>query len=216
MEITTAHASQGLLRRPVRVTQLEPLIGPSKQQTGEDGPLPSSAGGVLLPLNATVFVPRTLRLQPLAAANAADKLPEKRVTLADFAKNAGIGAGLAGVPLSVIPLAKTSTEGQLAALLQSYGFSPGASEQIASSGLGFARTNAGQICCLFMAGSLASVGVVEALKPDWTWKRKLLIGALGGTGLVVLILILFYLGIWGQKPGNRQSVAPSEAAEPLE
>lgn len=186
MEITTAHANQGLFRRPVRITQLEKLNSPELPVQ----PPPLSLG-------TTVYVSRHLRLEPFSPVKESTPKEPKRVSLADATKNLGIGGGLAAGSLGLIPLSKSTTEAKLSALLTSYGFTPSASDQLASSSLSFARSNAGQICCFFLTGGFTTLGIVEAIKPDWAWKRKLLIALMGGLALVLIILVLHYFGIWG-------------------
>lgn len=200
MKVVPAYDTQGLFRRPVRITQVEDLDIPRAERQPAAPPSPAVAPGT------TVYISRSVHLQVDAAPK---KDSPKKVTLGDFTKNAGIGTGFAGASLSMIPLAKGTTEAQLAATLKSYGFAPGASDQIASSGLGFARSNLGQVSCVFLAGGFATIGVVEALKPDWTWKRKLLFGLGGGVVLVLLALLLNYLGIWGEGAKEPDGAAPA-------
>ena len=216
MKIITAHASQGLFRQPVRVTQLESLGEAvlSSQQPAEGSSLPSRVStSVALSLGSTVYVPRNIRFEPLTTAKGSEVKGSEKVSLADFTKNIGIGTGLAGASLSLIPLSRSTAESQLAALLNSYGFSSSASDQIASSGLSFVRSNAGQICCLFMAGGLVTIGAVEAVRPSWTWRRKLLLGACGGLVLAIVALALIYFGIWGQAARDGQKAWPSPTKE---
>ncbi len=216
MKIVTAHASQGLFRRPVRVTQLESLGEDvlSSRQPVEASSLPSQISkNITLSLGSTVYVPRNLRFEPPMATKESEVKGSEKVSLADFTKNIGIGTGLAGAPLSLIPLSRSTTESQLAKLLNSYGFSPSASNQISSSGLSFVRSNAGQICCLFMAGGLVTIGAVEAVRPGWTWRRKLLFGACGGLMLVIVALAFIYFGIWGQAARDVQRAEPSSTKD---
>jgi hypothetical protein len=202
MKVVPAYDSQGLFRRPVRITQLEDLDVP-----------PSSGSAPVLTPGTTVYISRTVRFEAITSSKEPDDASKKdsaeKVTLVNFAKNAGVGGGLAAASLGMIPLAKGTTEAQLAATLKSYGFAPGASDQIASSGLGFARSNLGQISCVFLAGGFATIGAIEAVGLDWTWKRKLLFGAGGGLALVLLALLLNYLGIWGQGAEEPAGAAPA-------
>lgn len=205
MKIVPGHDSQKLLLRPIRITQAEPLTA-----------IPS-AYRPLAP-GAMVYVSPFHRFEPFAApktfgavANAGvnASIPKKGVTLEDFTKNVGIGAGLAAVPLGVMPLAKHATQTQIAAQFTNYGFTPDASGRMASSALGFARSNLGHLCCVFFAGSAITIGTVEALKPEWPWKRKLITGAIGGAILVAIALVLILLGVWGSSAAHDQKVAPA-------
>ena len=192
MKITTTHDHQKLFDRAIRITQLEPLSEPQVVEK------PLSVG-------KTLYVPMFLGLKPFDApkqnvateTKTEEESSTKKVSLADVTKNFGIGTGFAAGSLGVIPLAKHTTESQLAAHLTNYGFAPEASNQMASSALGFARSNLGHLCCLFFAGSAITIGTVEALKPDWKWKRKLLFAALGGLVLLLIGLILIYFRVWG-------------------
>ncbi len=216
MKIVTAHASQGLFRQPVRVTQLENLDTGvlSSQQPIEASTLPSRVStSVTLSLGSTVYVPRNLRLEPRTATKDSEVTGSEKVSLADFTKNIGIGTALAGAPLSLIPLSKSTTDSHLAELLNSYGFSPSASDQLASTSLSFVRSNTGQMCCLFMAGGLVAIGAVEAVRPGWTWRRKLLFGACGGLVLVIVALALIYFGIWGQAARDVRKAEPSSTKD---
>lgn len=204
MKVVPAYPTQGLFRRPVRVTQVEELDIPQAERQPAAPPRPAVAPGT------TVYVSHSVHLQVGAASK---KDSPKKVTLGDFTKNAGIGTGFAGGSLSLIPLAKGTTEAQLAATLKSYGFAPGASDQIASSSLSVARSNLGQISCVFLAGGFATIGFVEALKPDWTWKRKLLYALGGGVVLVLLALLLNYLGIWGEGAQEPNGTAPAATSD---
>jgi hypothetical protein len=167
----------------------------------------------------TIYVSRFLDLKPFTRAampdvdapvNNPEKASPKRVTLADVTKNLAIGGGMAAVPLGAIPLANLTTQSQIAAQLTNYGFAPNASSQMASSALNFARSNLGNLCCVFLAGSAVGIGTVEALRPDWSWKQKLIAGGIGGAVLVLLAVVLMYLGVWGHSAvSGQRAVAPT-------
>jgi hypothetical protein len=170
-----------------------------------------------------LYLSRFLLIEPFTAADKVKEEPEKttnapkQVTLADFTKNFGIGTGLALAPLTVIPMANSTTPSELATKLTSYGFAPNASDQMASTALNFARSHFGQLCCVFLAGSAVTIGTVEAFKPHWTWKRKLLVAGTGGLAAVLLAAILIFLGIWSQSselPGNHSLTDKPAATKP--
>jgi hypothetical protein len=194
MKVVPAYDSQGLFRRPVKITQLEDLETPPAERR----PLASET---------TVYISRTVRFEMAPPAKEAKK--DEKVTLGSFAKDFGVGAGLAAGSMGIIPLAKGTTEAQLAAALKGFGFAPGASDQIASSSLGFARSNLGQISCVFLAGGFVTVGLIEGVGLDWTWKKKLAYFVGGGLVLVLLALLLNYLGIWGGDAKEPAGTAPA-------
>jgi len=132
---------------------------------------------------------------PPAAPSAASPAPAPApVTLAHVTKNVGIGLGLGGTTMTVMPLAHATTTQALSAQLTGYGFTPAASQSIAQQALDFARSHAGQLTTLFIAGSAVGVGVVEAVRPDWSWPRKVLTGS-------VLGFAALGVGAWGVHKG---------------
>ena len=54
---------------------------------------------------------------------------------------------------------------------------------------------------------LSLLGTVEALKVDWSWKKKLAVAGIGGVILVIIFALLIHLGIWGQQPADIQNIA---------
>ncbi len=98
----------------------------------------------------------------------------------------------------------STTQSQLAGGIASYGFSSSSANIISSNALEFAKSNAGSIVGVFIAGSSITLGTVEALNPDWPWKRKLKIAGAGGLFLVGIALVLIYFGIWGTSVKNEK------------
>lgn len=202
MKYIIAHEQQTPLRRPITVTRLEYLHGAGAVQ-------PPVAPGKTLYISRFTQLPTFYALATSAPAGektaaGGDETP-KRVTLEGVVKNVGIGGALAVPTVGLIPLAKHTTEAQLAAQLTNYGFEPNASGQIASSALGFARSNLGHLCCVFLAGTALGIGTVEAVKPGWSWNRKIMVGAIFGIAAIILALILIYSGVWGEQKGSTRA-----------
>jgi hypothetical protein len=232
MKVVMTHDGPKPFLRPFIVTQVEglsatlPVLKPLSTGTtssaspmlglGNIGALP-----VLRPLSTgtTFYASPLLGLgqigalprQVVGAKPGADKdIPSKKVSLSDIATNVGIGSTASAVPLGLIPLAKHTTEAQLATFLKDYDVSPDASSSFAKSVLAFIRSNPGHLCCLFLAGSSFGIGTVAALRPDLTWKRTLILG-IGWFGIPALIigLILMWLGVWGSSAAHKQGDAPA-------
>ena len=79
--------------------------------------------------------------------------------------------------MTVMPLAHATTTQALSAQLAGYGFTPAASQSIAQQALDFARSHAGQLTTLFIAGSAVGVASWKPVRPDWSWPRKVLTAA---------------------------------------
>ncbi len=210
MKYIVAHEQQTPLRRPVTVTRLENLYG---------------AGAIQPPVapGKTLYISRFAPLPTFYVAaehtpatgktGAGGDKPPKRVTLGGVVKNVGIGGMLAAQPVGLIPLARHTTEAQLAAQLTNYGFEPNASGQIASSALEFARSNFGHLCCVFLSGTAIAIGTVEAIRPNWSWNRKITVSVIAGAIIAILALILIYMGVWGEQKGSgRDAVRPATQA----
>ena len=142
-------------------------------------------------------LPNPLGPAPPAAPAASPAPAPTPVTLAHVTKNVGIGLGLAGTTMTVMPLAHATTTKALSAQLTGYGFPPATSQSIAQQGLDFARSHAGQLTTIFIAGSAVGLGVVEAVRPDWSWPRKLMTGSLLGFALVAAGAWGVHKGWWG-------------------
>ena len=135
---------------------------------------------------------------PLVASAPAAAAPAKTpVTLAHVTKNVGIGLGLGGTTMTLMPMAHATTTQALSAQLTGYGFTPATSQSIAQQGLDFARSHAGQLTTIFLAGSAVGLGVVEAVRPDWSWPRKVLTGSLLGFAALSVGAWGIHKGWWG-------------------
>jgi hypothetical protein len=209
MKYIIAHEQQAPLRRPITVTRLENLHGAAAVQ-------PPVAPGKTLYISRFAPLPTfyvAAEPTPAAEKSGAGGEPPKRVTLGGVVKNVGIGGMLAAQPVGLIPLARHTTEAQLAAQLTNYGFEPNASGQIASSALEFARSNFGHLCCVFLSGTAIAIGTVEAIRPNWSWNRKITVSVIAGAIIAILALILIYMGVWGEQKGSgRDAVRPATQA----
>ena len=228
MRIANPLMSTGLLTRTLRVGETEVLALP----TGLRNAMPGSMGGLPLPTSLAIpmgtqlLVPWRIKLpDPLTAAALATppvgppKTPATPVTLAHVTKNIGIGLGLGGSTMTLMPLAHATTAADLSARLTGYGFPPATSQTIAKQGLDFARSHAGQLTTIFLAGSAVGVGVVEAVRPDWSWTRKILTGSLFGLALLGLASWGIHKGWWGYDAGEKaasaaQTIKKSPASAP--
>lgn len=218
MKIAPAYESQRRFFKPLEIKQFEALTAapisepPPNPEEAQGLPISSLPTGMPGPslthltVGTTVYVPVFLSVE--------SKAEPKRVKLADFLKDGAIAGGLGSAPLGVIPLANNANPAQLAAQLTSYGFTPQASDQIASAALNFARSNVGHLCCVFLAGFGAGVGTAELLRPDWEWKIKLMVGGILGVVAVAIVALLIYLGVYGQsaRDATKAVPAPNQAA----
>ena len=145
-------------------------------------------------------LPNPLVTSAPAAAAPASPVPapaKTPVTLAHVTKNVGVGLGLGGTTMTLMPLAHATTTQALSAQLTGYGFTPATSQSIAQQGLDFARSHAGQLTTIFLAGSAVGLGVVEAVRPDWSWPRKVLTGSLLGFAVLSVGAWGVHKGWWG-------------------
>jgi hypothetical protein len=220
MRVANPLHGPGLLARTMRVSDSQVLDLPADKP-----PAPvASLGGVpiLTPLAlglpaGTLFsvawnakLPNPLVPSPAAAPSPAPA--RTPVTLAHVTKNVGIGLGLAGTTMTVMPLAHATTTKALSAQLTGYGFPPATSQNIAQQGLDFARSHAGQLTTLFIAGSAVGVGVVEAVRPDLPWPHKILAGSVLGLALVAVAGWGIHKGWWGYDATPKAAPAVARAA----
>jgi hypothetical protein len=216
MRIANPLMSPGLLTRTLRVGDSELISLPASLPNAEARAIGgmSSATALGIPLGTQLLVPWHIKLPdpmtfaPRKAASAEPpKPPATPITLAHVTKNVGIGLGLGGSTMTLMPLAHATTATDLTASLTGYGFPPAASQTIAKQGLEFARSHAGQLVTLFIAGSLVGVGVVEAVRPDWSWTRKILTGSLFGVALLGLAIWGIHKDWWGYDAGEKAASA---------
>ena len=206
MRVANPMLGPGLLPRTLRIGDSQALDLP----THKPQPTPASVGGIPIatPLGlppGTQFTvswgmkpPDPLVAPTPAAASAPSPAAAKTpVTLAHVTKNVGIGLGLGGTTMTLMPLAHATTTQALSAQLTGYGFAPATSQSIAQQGLDFARSHAGQLTTIFLAGSAVGVGVVEAVRPDWSWPRKVLTGSLLGFAALSVGAWGIHKGWWG-------------------
>lgn len=215
MKLANPLPGPGLLSRTLRVSDSQVLDLPVAAQpvaTAGIGGIPI-ATPMGLPLGTQLSVSWRLKLpDPLATAPARSPKPSPTpVTLAHVTKNVGIGLGLGGTTMTLMPLAQATTTVELSTRLTSYGFAPAASEQIARQGLDFARSHAGQLTTLFLAGTAVGVGVVEAVRPDWSWTRKVLTSGLLGLAVLGIAAWAIHKGWWGHDAA--QGAKPPRAAQ---
>jgi len=206
----------GLLTRTLRVGENELFTLPTglpSAATGSVGSLSITAKGGI-PLGTQLMVPWRIKLpDPLTASPLTSRPVEQPkpsatpVTLAHVTKNVGIGLGLGGSTMTLMPLAHATTAADLSARLTGYGFAPATSQTIAQQGLDFARSHAGQLTTIFLAGSAVGVGVVEAVRPNWSWTRKILTGSLFGVALLGLATWGIHKGWWGYDAGEKAGAA---------
>ena len=174
--------------------------------------IPASLGialGTRLLVPWRIKLPDPLVASPLAAPPVGQpKTLATHVTLAHISKNLGIGLGLGGSTMTLMPLAHATTAADLSARLTGYGFPPATSQTITKQGLDFARSHAGQLTTIFLAGTAVGVEVVEAVRPDWSWPRRILTGSRFGLTLLCLAAWGIHKGWWGYDAGDK---APSAA-----
>jgi hypothetical protein len=216
MRVANPLTSAGLLMRTLRVGENEMLALPTGLPNGMRGsadslPIPTSLG---IPMGTQLLVPWRIKLPDTLAASPFTTPPVERpkrsatpVTLAHVTKNVGIGLGLGGSTMTLMPLARATTAAELSARLTGYGFPPATSQTIAQQGLDFARSHAGQLTTIFLAGSAVGVGVVEAVRPDWSWTRKIMTGSLFGLALLGLATWGIHKGWWGYDAGEKAASA---------
>ena len=207
MKVANPLSGPGLLARTMRVSDSQVLDLPADKPPA---PVVSLGGvpivtplalglpaGTLFSVAWNAKLPNPLVPPPPAAAAPSPAPAKAPVTLAHVTKNVGIGLGLAGTTMTVMPLAHATTTKALSAQLTGYGFPPSASQTIAQQGLDFARSHAGQLTTLFIAGSAVGVGVVEAVRPDLPWPHKILAGSVLGFALVAAGAWGVHKGWWG-------------------
>ncbi|MDO9073778.1 MAG: hypothetical protein Q7U73_10965 [Rubrivivax sp.] len=216
MKLANPIPGPGLLSRTLRVGASQVLDLPVAAQPGAVSGLGSipTATPMGLPLGTQLSVSWRLKLpHPLATPPAQSTKPSPTpITLAHVTKNVGIGLGLGGTTMTLMPLAQAATTAELSTRLTQYGFAPATSEVIAQQGLDFARSHAGQLTTLFVAGTAVGVGVVEAVRPDWSWTRKILTGSLLGLALLGLAGWGHHMGWWGQDAAQKTSPPASPHA----
>jgi hypothetical protein len=219
MKIANPLPAPGLLSRTLRVGDSQALDLLAAAQPAiiaglGSFPIATSLGlplGTQLSVSWRLKLPDPLAATPPAAASAeSPKRAPTQVTLAHVTKNVGIGLGLGGTTMTLMPLARATTTTELSARLTGYGFAPDASVSIARQGLDFARSHAGQLTTLFLAGSAVGVGVVEAVRPDWSWTRKILTGSLLGLALLGFAAWGIHKGWWGDD-GAQKAKPTAEA-----
>ena len=186
-------ASERIRVRPVIITNVETLGGPTPQ--GAQGPLLGDG----TPLHAS----------PGLLAPSGDVA--RAVSLADVTKNFGIGTAMAAPPFTALRLSHTLTTPQLASQFQSFGVAPDSCNSLAAKALDYARSNTGQLTCVFFAGGAVTLGAVEAVVPHWEWRRKLTAAAIGGAICAALGAAMMYAGVWGQPPPKGQPDPPATA-----
>lgn len=206
MRVANPLLGPGLLPRTLRVGDSQALDLPTdKPPAGSASiggiPIVTPLGlppGMQFSVSWRSKLPNPLVPAPPAAPAAASPAPAATpVTLAHVTKNVGIGLGLGGTTMTLMPLAHATTTQALSAQLTGYGFAPATSQSIAQQGLDFARSHAGQLTTIFLAGSAVGVGVVEAVRPDWAWPRKVLTGSLLGFAVLGACAWGIHKGWWG-------------------
>ena len=206
MRVANPLLGPGLLPRTLRVGDSQALDLPTDKPPPTlasigGTPIATSLGlppGTLFTVSWGLNLPNPLVPPPPAAASAPSPAPAKTpVTLAHVTKNVGIGLGLGGTTMTLMPLAHATTTQALSAQLTGYGFPPATSQSIAQQGLDFARSHAGQLTTIFLAGSAVGMGVVEAVRPDWSWPRKVLTGSLLGFAVLSVGAWGIHKGWWG-------------------
>lgn len=232
MKRVDAYNIRKLLHQPIVVTHSEVLADLSKTDEGQEmaqgtssissrsalQPKPPSRGEIYYVPNKFVLNHPELtsprKFSVFAEVNASrspeqekphTNVVQKGLSLKDMVAQVGSGGALATPVLSVIPLGNTVTETQLAGQMMNWGFSPSASSSMASAALEFARSTTGKLTCLFVGGTAISLGAIEAIKPQWSWRRKLTVACAIGTVIVVIAIVLVYLGIWGHSPEKTQN-----------
>ena len=206
MRVANPILAPGLLSRRLRVGDSQALDVPADKPPATvasigGGPIVTPLGlppGTQLSVSWRLKLPDPLAVSLPAAAPTAPAPPAPTpVTLAHVTKNVGIGLGLGGTTMTLMPLAHATTTKELSARLTGYGFPPATSQSIAQQGLDFARSHAGQLTTLFLAGSAVGVGVVEAVRPHWSWPRKILTGSLLGVAALAFGAWGIHKGWWG-------------------
>jgi hypothetical protein len=140
------------------------------------------------------FVLSAAGLQPVQLGGPGHGATPAGPHLKDLVQAAPAG-GLASGALSMYRLGNTTSHAELVQLLTVNNVTPAHAQDLAGGILDVVRSTAGKAAFLGLAGGAATWGVLEVVKPGWSWKRKLAWSAGAAALLAALFLILARLGI---------------------
>lgn len=117
------------------------------------------------------------------------------VTFAHVVKSFGAGSAAAAPPLFLARLPNTTPKADVVQFLINNNFSPHSADSLAGAVLEFAKSTFGKTILLGLTGGVATVAVVEAVRPNWSIGLKALCGLAGVVLFGAIYLLLKWLGV---------------------